>query len=86
MTSELCLRPLSNDGRFIFQSNVRVDNCPWKESPLMSRGVTDPVPMLKSSDMLVMEDMDDEALPVAGDSQMGGHSTIPDGHRRSRGT
>ena len=64
---------------------MRVDNCPWKDTPLVTRGCTDPVPMLKSSEMLVVEDLDEEALPTAGDSQVTTHSSIPDGHRRSLG-
>ena len=79
-------RPLTYEGRCVFASGVRVRQCPWKDAPLISNGFNEPpANMMKPSDMITVEDMDDDAVPEAGDSREN-NCVVGDGQRSAGGT
>ena len=79
-------RPLTYEGRCAFASGVKVRQSPWKDSPLISLGFNEPpANLMKPTDMITIEDMDDDAVPQVGDNREN-QCAVGEGQKSAGGT
>lgn len=57
-------RPLLYNGRFLYPSHVKQHENAWANSSLVTTGRTDSASQLATKDMLSVEDLSPEALPI----------------------
>lgn len=56
-------RPLAFPGRFVFDGNAVPNKELWKNSALLTKGYTEPAVQVAARDMIMIEDLAENALP-----------------------